>query len=154
MISVLTSSRFGLCEHEIEHLCQQHAPSASKNNWSKLAYFLAPFLKRVTVSGFNLISWRDSRVGRQMARRYLADQQTRRHVHALMLQYFQLLWDRCTTELHFDKLHESASRPSLRSVYGSDSSDILTILRRCAVFRKYLAKLEKFKLENRPSCRL
>jgi hypothetical protein len=92
MISFLTSSRYGLCDYEMEQLCQLHMPSAGKNLWPKLAHFLAPFLCRVVVGGLSLVSWRDVTVRQQMMARYLADDEARQAVHWQMLDYYWQVW--------------------------------------------------------------
>lgn len=105
MMAMLTSSRFGLCDYEMEQLCRRHLlPDGSQDDdkkascWPTLAYFLGPFLQRTIIGGLGLLTWRDVTLRQQMMDTFLAASEAGR-VHRMMLDYYWALWTEAKTAL-------------------------------------------------------
>lgn len=119
MIAFLTSSRFGLCDYEMEQLCQLYLPASpsKKDSWFVIAHFLGAFLKRSVVGGLSLVTWRDPTIRDQMSCAFLSDAQT---IHRQMLDYYQNIWQQARAALHrrallaIDLFSPSLAYPSLR----------------------------------------
>ena len=110
MIALFTSSRYGLCDYEMEQICRLYLPmqqqlgsgSGSTNgwaSWASMAHLLAPFLQRVVVGGLGLLSWRDATLRQQMTETFLADPHETADVHRKMLDYFWQVWRQSRTAL-------------------------------------------------------
>lgn len=99
MIALLTSSRYGLCDYEMEQLCRLHLIDGDNSSWPTLAHLLAPFLQRVVVGGLGLLSWRDATLRQQMTNTFLAGQGEASDVHRKMLDYFWSVWQESRTAL-------------------------------------------------------
>ena len=99
MIALLTSSRYGLCDYEMEQLCRLHVSDDDHISWPTLAHLLAPFLQRVVVGGLGLLSWRDATLHQQMTNTLLAGQEEAVAVHRKMLDYFWAVWQESRTLL-------------------------------------------------------
>ncbi len=99
MIALLTSSRYGLCDYEMEQLCRFHLSDGDSNSWPTLAHLLAPFLQRVVVGGLGLLSWRDATLRQQMTNMFLVGQDEAATVHRKMLDYFWTVWEESRTLL-------------------------------------------------------
>ncbi len=94
MIALLTSSRFGLCDYEMENLCRIHLGSDKKSCWPTLAHFLGPFLQRTIVGGLGLLTWRDVTIRQQMKDTFLTPE-----IHGKMLDYYWALWKEGRTDM-------------------------------------------------------
>uniref|UniRef100_A0A0P5L1U9 Leucine-rich repeat and WD repeat-containing n=1 Tax=Daphnia magna TaxID=35525 RepID=A0A0P5L1U9_9CRUS len=92
MIALLTSSRYGICDYEMEQLCQLHLCERDKSSWPTLAHLLVPFLQRVVVGGLGLLSWRDVTLREQMTNTFLVDCDETAIIHRKMLDYFWTIW--------------------------------------------------------------
>lgn len=110
MMAFLTSSRYGLCDYEMEQLCQLYLPASpsKKNGWFILAHYLTPFLKRSLVGGLSLVTWRDAAIRDQMSRTYLCDAQA---IHRQMLDYYQNIWQQTRAALNQRALVDLFSHP-------------------------------------------
>lgn len=104
MLAFLTSSRFGLCDYEMEQLIQLYLPASpsKENNWFVIAHILSAFLKRSVVGGLSLVTWRDATIRDQMSRAFLSDGQT---IHSQMLDYYHNIWHQAREALHRRALH-------------------------------------------------
>ena len=114
MIAFLTSSRFGLCDYEMEQLCQLYLPASAseKNSWFVVAHVLTPFLRRSVVGGLSLVTWRDAAVRDEMHRTFLVDAQA---IHWQMLDYYQNIWQQARASLQRRALVDLFS-PSLAHI--------------------------------------
>ena len=99
MIGLLTSSRYGLCDYEMEQLCHLYLSTKGWPSWASLAHLLAPFLQRVVVGGLGLLSWRDVTLRQQMTETFLADPHETADVHRKMLDYYWPIWRQSRTLL-------------------------------------------------------
>lgn len=99
MISLLTSSRYGLCDYEMEQLCRLHLSDGDNISWPTLAHLLAPFLQRVVVGGLGLLSWRDATLRQQMTNTFLVGPDEALAIHRKMLDYFWTVWQESRTLL-------------------------------------------------------
>lgn len=99
MIALLTSSRYGLCDFEMEHLCRLNFSDDDNNSWPTLAHLLAPFFQRVVVGGLGLLSWRDATLRQQMTNTFLKNREEKVAIHQKMLEYFWSVWQESKTSL-------------------------------------------------------
>lgn len=99
MIALLTSSRYGICDYEMEQLCRLHLCESDNSSWPTLAHLLVPFLQRVVVGGLGLLSWRDATLREQMTNTFLVDRNEAVVVHRKMLDYFWTIWQESRTLL-------------------------------------------------------
>lgn len=90
MIALFTSSRYGLCDYEMEQIFRLYLPGSTNGwaSWASMAHLLAPFLQRVVVGGMGLLSWRDATLRQQMTETFLADPHETADIHRKMLDYF------------------------------------------------------------------
>lgn len=98
MVALLTSSRFGLCDYEMEHLCRIHLGEDKGSCWPTLVHFLTPFLQRTVIGGLGLLSWRDVTLRQQMMETFLASE-----VHSKMLDYYWSVWQEARAALEARK---------------------------------------------------
>lgn len=99
MISLLTSSRYGLCDYEMQQMCRLHLSEGGSSSWPALAHLLAPFVQRVVVGGLGLLSWRDATFRQQMIKTFLADKEEARSIHRKMFNYFWTVWQEAKSSL-------------------------------------------------------
>lgn len=103
MIALLTSSRYGLCEYEMQQMCRLHLNKVDCGGWSSswpaLAHLVAPFLQRVVVGGLGLLSWRDATFRQQMINTFLAEKEEARSIHRKMFNYFWTVWKEARSSL-------------------------------------------------------
>lgn len=116
VIALLTSSRYGLCDYEMEQLCRLYLSDDDSNSWPTLAHLLAPFLQRVLVGGLAVLSWRDQTLRQQMTDTFLADRQQATNIHRKMLDYFWSVWKEARTLLENEKWATLAC-PSSASIH-------------------------------------
>jgi hypothetical protein len=112
MIALLTSSRYGICDYEMEQLCRLHLCESDNSSWPTLAHLLVPFLQRVVVGGLGLLSWRDATLREQMTNTFLVDRNEAVVVHRKMLDYFWAIWQESRALLESRNWADLASPPS------------------------------------------
>lgn len=112
MIALLTSSRYGICDYEMEQLCRLHLCESDNSSWPTLAHLLVPFLQRVVVGGLGLLSWRDATLREQMTNTFLVVRNEAVVVHRKMLNYFWSIWQESRALLESRNWTDLAS-PSL-----------------------------------------
>ena len=111
MMALLTSSRFGLCDYEMEQLCRRHVTAKGGGQddggsnrtscWPTLAYFLGPFLQRTIVGGLGLLTWRDVTLRQQMTDTFLTANDAGQ-VHRMMLDYYWAIWTEARDSMQAD----------------------------------------------------